>query len=435
MNKQLRELKSRKAALIDQASALNAAAAAANRDLSDTELAQFDQLKAQIEETNRKIEAQQFLAEQQASLGVEVPDGTIRVSDNIDLDPKRGFASFGEFAKCVAGAKIGRGFDQRLGRMAAAPSTFGSESVGADGGFSIPPQFSSDIWRLSLGESSLIPLTQNTEVSGNSMIFPKDESTPWGGNGVQVYWQNEAAAASGSKPYLGTNTLVLHKMISLVPVTNELIQDGFAIGSYLSQVAPERIAYKANEAILYGDGVGKPFGALTSPAAVVQAKDAGQSASTLSVANIANMVSRLIVGELGNAIWIANPDLLPPLEALTVGNYPVFLPSVQGSTTQISPSLAAASYGMLKGRPLLLSEHAAAFSSKGDLNLLSLRGYRTITKAGGVQSETSMHLYFDADVTAFRFIFRINGMPILSNPITPPKSSNTRSHFVTLAAR
>ena len=36
-----------------------------------------------------------------------------------------------------------------------------------------------------------------------------------------------------------------------------------------------------------------------------------------------------------------------------------------------------------------------------------------------------MHLYFDADVTAFRFIFRLNGMPILSAPITPPKSSNT----------
>jgi len=138
---------------------------------------------------------------------------------------------------------------------------------------------------------------------------------------------------------------------------------------------------------------------------------------------------------LGNAIWIANPDLLPPLEALAVGNYPVFLPSVQGSATQLSPSLAAASYGMLKGRPLMLSEHAAAFSSKGDLNLLSLRGYRTITKAGGINTETSMHRYFDADVTAFRFIFRLNGMPILSAPITPPKSSNTRSHFVTLAAR
>jgi hypothetical protein len=69
------------------------------------------------------------------------------------------------------------------------------------------------------------------------------------------------------------------------------------------------------------------------------------------------------------------------------------------------------------------------------LNLLSLNGYRTITKAGGVQTATSMHLYFDADATAFRFTFRLNGKPILSKPVTPPKSSVTRSHFVSLAAR
>ncbi|HMW82083.1 MAG TPA: phage major capsid protein, partial [Accumulibacter sp.] len=79
MSKQIRELKARKAALIDQASAINAAAAAANRDLDDTELSHFDALKAQIEGLNRQIEAAQFLIEQQAALGVEVPDGVIRV--------------------------------------------------------------------------------------------------------------------------------------------------------------------------------------------------------------------------------------------------------------------------------------------------------------------------------------------------------------------
>jgi len=96
---------------------------------------------------------------------------------------------------------------------------------------------------------------------------------------------------------------------------------------------------------------------------------------------------------------------------------------------------AEAPYGMLKGRPLMLSEHAEAFGSKGDLNLLNLKGYRTITKAGGIQTATSMHLYFDADATAFKFSFRLNGKPILSAPVKPPKSLNTRSHFVTLAAR
>ena len=133
-----------------------------------------------------------------------------------------------------------------------------------------------------------------------------------------------------------------------------------------------------------------------------------------------------MVGELKSAIWISTPDLLPQLEAMTVGQFPVYLPNT---------NLAESPYGMLKGRPLVLSEHASAFSSQGDLSLVSLRGYRTITKAGGIQTDTSMHLYFDADATAMRIRFRINGAPILSAPVTPPKSGNTRSHFVTLGAR
>jgi HK97 family phage major capsid protein len=243
---------------------------------------------------------------------------------------------------------------------------------------------------------------------------------------VQAYWQAEAVAAGQSKPALGSEALVLQKLMALVPVSNEMIDDGFAIGSYLSAVAPERITYKANEAILFGDGVGKPLGALNANARIIQAKDTSQATATISSTNISNMVTRLMAGELKNAIWIGNPDILTALEAMTVGNYPIFLPN---------NNAANGSYGMLKGRPLQLSEHAAAFSSQGDLNLLSLKGYRTITKAGGIQTATSMHLFFDADATAFKFTFRMNGKPILSAPIVPPKSSNTRSHFISLAAR
>lgn len=441
MSKKLRELQARKAqAASAKADSLKLAAAvldqagAESRDLNDAEAAEFakhksaaDAQSGNIERIQAQIDIEQDLINAQAHAGVVAVvagNGTnVSVEDRAAADPRGGFQSFGEFASAVARSAIS---GQRDGRFAAAPSTFGNESTGADGGFAIPPQFSSEIWRLSLGEDSLIPLTQNTEVAGNSMIFPKDESTPWGGTGVQVYWQSEAAAASQSKPALGTETLVLHKMMALVPVTNELIDDGFAIGSYLSEVTPERIAYKANEAILFGDGQGKPLGAMAGPSVVVQAKDSGQAANTLSATNISNMVSRLLVGQLKNAIWLGNPDILPALEGLSVGNYPIFLPN---------QSAATASYGMLKGRPLQLSEHASAFSAQGDLSLLSLKGYRTITKAGGIQTATSMHLFFDADATAFRFTFRLNGKPILSKPVTPPKSSNTRSHFITLAAR
>ena len=418
----LRELNAQRAAKVEAMQALNAKA-----DFDEAvDGATYAAHKADLDKLNAAITRETDLIAESARAGVAQVFGA-SVTDNVEQDPQRGFASFGEFARTVAMAGGERPDTSAVQRLqAAAPSTFGNESTGQDGGFAIPPQFSQDIWSLSLGEDSLIPLTANTEITGNSMIFPKDESTPWGGTGIQAYWQAEANAANASKPVLGSDTLVLHKLMTLVPVTNELVQDGFAIGSYLQDNAPARITYKANEAILFGDGVGKPLGALVGSGVIVQAKDSGQATNTLSATNISNMVSRLLVGELKNAIWLGNPDILTALEGLTVGNYPIFLPN---------QSAAESSYGMLKGRPLQLSEHASAFSAQGDLSLLSLKGYRTITKAGGIQTATSMHLYFDADALAFRFTFRLNGKPILSKPVTPPKSSNTRGHFVTLGAR
>lgn len=433
MNKKMRELLARKSLHVGAMRAITDKAAAEARDLNAEEATQFDGLKAQLESTNAAIDREQVLIDAERSAGtVDIGDGAgMQSSDNRAQDPTRGFRSMGEFYRAVAQAGMGRGLDERLTIGAAAPTTFGNESAGADGGFAIPPQFSQDLWRLSLGENSLLPMTANTEIAGNSMIFPKDESTPWGGSGANVYWQAEAAAANQSKPSIGSQAMVLHKLMGLVPVTNELVEDGFAIGSYLTPLLSDRITWKVNEAILFGTGVGQPLGALTNAGqagspAIVQAKEAGQATATLDAKNITKMVQRLLVGELSNAIWIATPDILTPLEALTVGQFPVYLPNT---------NLAESPYGMLKGRPLVLSEHAAAFSSQSDLSLLSLRGYRTITKAGGVQTDTSMHLFFDADATAMRIRFRMNGMPILGAPVAPPKSGNTRSHFVTLQAR
>lgn len=426
MNKTLRALLARKDKLIKDMRAVTDTAAAEERDLTEAEASQFNAFKADLDAAQAAIEREYTLIAAESGQAAAAALGA-SVTEGIEQDPKRGFASMGDFARAVARAETQGVVDDRL-RFAAAPSSPANEGSGADGGFAIPPAFSTDLWRLSLGEDSLIPLTQNTEVTGNSMIFPKDESTPWGGSGVQAYWANEAKAATESRPQLGADAMVLHKLFCLVPVSNEMLDDGFAVGSYLTEVAPERITWKSNEAILFGDGVGKPLGALSGKSSplVVVSKESGQAANTVVNANLSKMVSRLLVGQLKNAIWIANPDVLPPLEAMTVGNFPIFLPN---------GNAADGSYGMLKGRPLFLSEHAKALSAQGDLSLLSLKGYRTITKAGGLQTATSMHLYFDADAMAFRFTFRINGKPILSKAVTPPNSSNTRSHFVQLEAR
>lgn len=428
MSKKLRELQSRKAALVASARAITDTVSAGNRDLTDDEQQQFSGFKAQIDNVNSLIEAESFLIEQEASAGMVPYAEGARTEENIVADPKRGFASFGQFAQAVRLASAGGARpDDRLLIGAAAPSTYSGEGTGQDGGFAIPPGYSTNIWQLSLAEDSLLPLTDNTEISGNSMVFPKDETTPWGTDGVRAYWQAEAAAANASKMKLGTTTLRLHKLLALVPLTDELLADAVALDSYLMKKVPVSIRWKTNESILFGTGAGQPVGAFNSNAVITVVKESGQATLTLDPKNISKMVSRLPVGSLGRAIWMMNNDVLPALDNLTLGNYPIYMPVSQGA--QASP------YGALKGRPVQISQHANTFSAQGDILLADLSYYRTITKAGGIETATSMHLYFDADATAFRATFRIDGQPEILNPINPAKGSNTMSPFVQLGAR
>ena len=44
-------------------------------------------------------------------------------------------------------------------------------------------------------------------------------------------------------------------------------------------------------------------------------------------------------------------------------------------------------------------------------------------------------VYFDQNISAFRFVMRMNGQPWLSAPIARKSGANTLSHFVAIAAR
>jgi len=435
MSKALRALQARKAQHLKDARAITDLAAKEGRDLTDDEKAQFEAHAASIEAVNAAITREQTLIAEEAQMGIEVPaSATIVVEDNREADPRRGFRSFGEFAQAVrAAANQGhRSLDERLRIGAVAPTTFGNEAAGDDGGFLVPPDFAREIWRLSdmLSEGALVPLTDNTEIGGNSMVFPKDETTPWGTDGIRAYWQAEASLANQTKPKFGASIMRLYKLMALVPVTDELLDDASALTSYLPTKTADSIRWKTNEAILFGTGAGQPQGAFAGNVTVTVAKETGQATLTLLPANLFKMIARLPPGSMSRAVWLMGPDTLPALFGLTLGSYPIYLPA-GASTGGMQPS----PYGMLLGRPIVISQHAAAFSAQGDVLLADLKFYRTITKVGGVQTATSMHLYFDADAAAFRTTYRIDGQPSIATPIAQAKGTNTLSPFVQLAAR
>ena len=342
-----------------------------------------------------------------------------------------GWDNFGQFALAVRAAALPNGAvaDPRLLRNA--PTTFGQEGVGADGGFLVPPDFRTEIMEAVLAEASLLGRTDQMTSGSNTVVLPKDETTAWQtSGGVQAFWEGEANQLTQSKPQFKTNTHRLNKLTALVPVTEELFEDAAALDSYLRRKVPAKMDFKINDAIINGTGAGMPLGFMNSGSLITVAKASGQAADTVVFDNIVQMYTRLYSPMRTSAIWLINSDIEPQLYSMqfpgTGTAVPVFLPP---------GGLSASPFATLMGRPVVPSEAMQTLGDLGDIAFVSLLGYLSIMKTGGMRNDVSMHLYFDYDMLAYRFILRVAGAPWLDSPISPKNGSTTKSAFVTLAAR
>lgn len=344
-------------------------------------------------------------------------------------DPgKWGFRSAGEYIVAVFRASArGATPDPRL--IANAPTTYGQEGVGADGGFAVPPDFRATIVKKVTGEESLLSRTDQQTTSSNAITVPLDETTPWqSSGGIQVYWENEAGQKTQSKPQLKEQTVRANKIIALVPMTDELLQDAPAMTNWLNTKVPEHIDYAVNAAILRGTGVGQPLGILSSAALITVPAESGQTADTFVFNNAVNMYTRMPATSKRNAVWLVNEDIEAQMMKMAFPGsgtaVPVYLPP---------GGLSAAPYGQLLGRPVIPLEASSALGDVGDIVFADLSKYVTLMK-GGLKQDISIHLFFDYDITAFRFVLRIGGKPWYNSVITRANGVS-RSFFVTLGAR
>lgn len=441
MNKQLRALLQRKSQAVKAARDITDLAASESRDLTAEEQTQVDQHLASAEGLNAQIEREQRLIEAERTMqgtALELPEGTRigAVEPQLLNDPRRGFQHFGQFLASVRGAALQPGaVDERLS-LSAAASTYANESVGADGGFLVPPQYATEIMSVIEGAESLLSRTRQVPVAGNQFVMPANETTAHGTTGIQAYWDGEGDAIAATKPAFSNRTIRLNRLTALVAVTEEALEDSSALGSWVQMEAGDKMSYKVTDAILNGNGVGKPLGALSAPCLVTVAKETSQAASTVLAANVLKMYSRMPARNRANAVWVVNQDVEPLLPQMSVaiknvagtenvGGFPVYIPP---------GGLTGAQYGTLLGRPIVMTEASPALSAAGDVMIGDFSQYITITR-GQVRADQSMHFYFDQNIRAFRFVLRIGGAPWLSAAIARASGSNTLSHFVALGAR
>lgn len=463
---EIEKLKARLAELQEITKGIQARADSERRDLTvdeqrelDNVMVEFDQVEANINRRQRIIDQENRLSRPAESR--TVPAAPIAASPATNLAPaaaapasrdglqntrlrtveerqRWGFNNLGEFAQAVRLAVVRpQDTDQRLVQNAAA-STYGSEGSGADGGFAVPPEWRSAIMRQVDAEDSLLSLCDQQPVTGNSITFPVDETTAWQSTGgIQAYWDSEAAAMTQSKPNLKELQVKVSRLTALVPMTEELLDDAAAMSAYVTSKAGEKLAFKINDAIVNGTGVGQPLGLLNAPCKVQVSKISSQVAATIHAKNVVNMMARMPASSFKRAVWLVNQDAIPQIMQLGFAVTDGTTTNVGAGALYMGPGQMAnqGAYGSLLGRPIVVTEACAALGTAGDIILADLSKYLAVVKTGGVKSDVSMHLWFDQAITAFRFILRMNGQPWLSSAIARKNGSNTLSTVVTLEGR
>ena len=398
-------------------------------------------VKAEVDERVSALEAS--LEPRKKGTAVKTKEHDITVGKDLLVDhPKGGFDRLGDFYKAVqtAGSDGGE-IPEKLGLWQKATlSTYGSEGVGVDGGFAAPPELRTAVTSRIMGEDSILSRCDQIPLDTGSVTFPDDETTPWQtSGGVLAYWAGEAGTFTQSKPNLKQKTLTPRKVYCLVPVTEELLEDASAMGSYITRKAGEKLDFKIGEAIFRGTGAGQPLGFLNSPSLVTVAKEATQVSDTITGRNIVKMYSRMYAPYRNGAVWFLGGNCEPEMIRLaTQGRLDAGTATTSWGTGGIylpPGGLSASPYATLLGKPVIVTQHCMELGDLGDIALVNMSQYVAAINSGGVESSTSIHLWFDQDSVAFKFRARVDGQPWLSTTISPRDGTYTMSAFVTLAAR
>jgi HK97 family phage major capsid protein len=359
-----------------------------------------------------------------------------------------GFSSFGSYirtaARYQAGVERTGSAAERYERWASASTVYRSwlarqdhpsvaraiatpdgmfELAEPDGGAVIPPQFVREVWDKARFRDTPLARCRAITVTSNVGNFPgiaeisRVDGSRWGG--MLSYWDAEAQQLTATHPKLADTQFRLKKLTGLIPVTDEVFEDADLLDPFLSETVSKEFAFQTNEAMINGNGTGRPLGVVNSPATITVAKDVGQATKTITASNIQNLWIQLHGPSRANSCFYANEEFDPDSLAL--------------ATTPLTGWTAEVPAPTLKGRYCHPLENCQPIGSPGDIVLGDWSQY--VLFLGGMRKTISMHFKFDYLESYFRFIWRCDGQTLWLAPLTSIHGVLQKSPFLVLAQR
>ena len=427
------------------------AAEAEGRGLTAEEQAADDAREERLQAIRSEISVEERRRARQSEVGASVPTITgghnraadkpwgyelgvrvIETPDGPKLGGVKGAAetALGACMQAIFHAAQGGTMDPRFLYAAAAG---GNTSEPALGGFSVGTMLSMALFEMGARASQLLPYTNGIVLSeGTDSIeapYFTDTSRATGSRfgGVRVYRRKEAATVTASQPEEEMFRLQLLDLMGLAYQTDRMMADARAMGAVYGTAFSNEFGFMIDNEIFRGSGVGEMQGFTLSPALVTVAAEDGQDADTIINENLSKMWMRMPTRQKSGAIWLYNSECGAQLDELTI---PAGIGGLEPRFVNYGPD------GILriKGRPAIECELSSALGDVGDIALVNLGEYITITK-GALEEAMSDHVRFIYGERTFRWTQRINGKSHWRSAVTPFKGTATQSPFVVLAAR
>ncbi len=137
------------------------------------------------------------------------------------LNPRAGFSSLAEFACAAHGAHPqtpGGAVDERLASMYQGAAGSYREG-GSNDGYMVPPEFRDRIWELVCEGDNLLSEVDGEPTNSNQVNDLTDESTPWGGTGIDVRWRSAATQMTASRDAgVQPRSVILHELYAIADI-------------------------------------------------------------------------------------------------------------------------------------------------------------------------------------------------------------------------
>src|SRR6056297_2361235 len=344
---------------VDEQKELVEGAETEDRGLKEEEENKFNKLDKEIDDLEGRIEKLEKVDERNKK---KVNAKNVDVHNS---EEDKEFKGLGDFLQAVAKAGMGRGIDPRLAGNEKRASGL-NEAIPSEGGFLVGKDYVDGLLKKTYETSVIAGRCTKIGVGSNKngiKMKTIDENSRANGSrwgGIRAYWENEASSPTSSKPKFGRFELNLEKLMGLCYATDELLDDATTLGQIIQRGFAEEFGFKLDDAIINGDGAGKPLGILNSDALVSVGEETSQDADTIVAHNIVNMWAQMWARSRKSAIWAINQDVEPQLFTMTLeggtSSTPIYMPA---------GGLSASPYGTLMGRPVVPIEQASTLGDQG----------------------------------------------------------------------